>query len=86
VPKPYESVKEAPQKAVPKGTSTTAIRTKRIASRRVIALRGDLIRMRIPAAAETHFTASKASQVNAYNGGQCACWVARKCALAAART
>ena len=54
------------------------MRTKRIASRSVIALRGDLIRMRIPAAAETHFTASNASQVNAYIGGQCACWVARK--------
>jgi hypothetical protein len=54
------------------------MRTKRVASRRVIALRGDLIRTRIPAAAETHFTASNASQVRAYNGGHCACWVARK--------
>ena len=43
------------------------MRTKRIASRSVIALRGDLIRRRIPAAAATHFTASNASAVNAYN-------------------
>ena len=34
------------------------------ASRSVIASRGDLIRKRIPAAADTHFGASKASQVN----------------------
>ena len=62
MPKPLETVKAAPQKAVPKGTSTTAIRTKIIASRSVSALRGDLIRMRIPAAVATFWTASKASQ------------------------
>ena len=58
-------VKAAPQNAVPKGTMITAIKTKTMASRSVILFKGDLMKRRIPAAANTFCAASKASQCKA---------------------